>query len=94
MLRSLVVSQQKLQTVAVDVMMHTNCGMLGLDEHELRTGLGPAAAAIEFHPFDDLEEELLRGVARVRESALLAHRGSVRGLIYDVSTHRVRVVVP
>lgn len=94
--RSLAVSQRRLRTTAIDVMMHTDCGMLGLDEDALRREIAADAGrpvTIALHSFDDLEEELRRGVEALRTSLALAARTAVRGLVYDVVAQRATVVV-
>lgn len=96
-IRSVAVSQRRLGTTAIDLMMHTDCGMLGLDEEVLRREIAADAgqsAGIAFHAFDDLHGELRRGVDALRRSPALAARTGVRGLVYDVVTHRTTVVVP
>jgi carbonic anhydrase len=96
-IRSVAVSQRRLDTVAVDLMMHTDCGMLGLDEEALRREITAASGrpvGVAFHAFDDLHAELRRGVETLRHSPVLATRSKVRGLIYDVTTQRATVVVP
>jgi carbonic anhydrase len=67
-LRSLSVSQRLLGTEAIVVVMHRDCGMEGTDE--------PGG-------FDDVEEELWRGLERLRGAAELPARDRIRGLIYD-----------
>lgn len=97
MLRSLVVSQHMLGTRAVDVMMHTDCGMQGLGDENLNAAIAAAAgsvARLRFLGFSDLEAELHRGVERLRSAAALPARDRIRGLIFDVATGRPRVVVP
>ncbi len=94
-LRSLVLSQRALGTREVLLMHHTRCGMLGLDEGELRaqivaeTGAPPPYA---FGAFDDLDEAVRSAIARVREHPFLPHRDRVRGFVYDVDTGRLREV--
>ena len=70
-LRSLSVSQRLLGTEEVVLVMHRDCGMEGVDE--------PGA-------FDDVEEELRRGLERLRSDPALPCRARVSGLIYDPST--------
>jgi carbonic anhydrase len=83
--RSLAVSQRRLGTTAVDVVMHTDCGTMALDEKALRAEIGDSdAARMRFHTFTDLHEELRRGVAALRGAPALLHRDRIRGLIYDV----------
>ncbi len=67
-LRSLSVSQRLLGTEEVVVVMHRDCGMEGAEE--------PGG-------FADVEEELRRGLERLRSEDSLPRRDRVRGLIYD-----------
>jgi carbonic anhydrase len=95
-LRSLIVSQRKLHTTAIDVMMHTDCGMLGLDEEGLADEIAGETGRpfrASFHGFADLETELRRGVEVLRASAALPRRDQIRGHVFDVTTQRVRKVV-
>ena len=95
-LRSLTVSQRKLGTTAIDVIMHTECGMLGLDERALTSEIlrsEPAADVPRFHSFGSLERELARGVEVLRASPLLPARGRIRGQVYDIATQRLRTVI-
>jgi len=94
-LRSLTISQRLLGTREVMVVLHTGCGMLGFRGPELaerieaETGLRPP---FDFGTFEDLEEEVRRGVARVRGCAFLPHRDAVRGFVVDLETGRLREV--
>ena len=76
-IRSVSVSQRKLGTQEVVVIMHEDCGMQGLDE--------PGG-------FDDLEAELRRGVERLRSAEELPARDRIRGLIFDPASGSVREV--
>ena len=67
-LRSLSVSQRLLGTEEVVVVMHRDCGMEGAEE--------PGG-------FADVEEELRRGLERLRSDPSLPRRDRIRGLIYD-----------
>lgn len=91
-LRSLAISHWKLGTEEVVVVAHTGCGMLNLDERELREKIGGAASDVEFLPFADLEESVRASVRRVRESPLLPASYGATGLVYDVETGRLRPV--
>lgn len=94
--RSLTISQRKLGTTAIDVIMHTECGMLGLDERALAREIQraePTAEVPRFRAFGSLERELNRGIEVLRASPLLPARARIRGLIYDVATHRLQTVV-
>ena len=96
-LRSLVVSQRKLGTREVLVILHTDCGMRTFVEDEFvgqletETGVRPAWETTEFH--DEIDTDVRRAVARVRESPFLPHRDAVRGFVYEVETGRLREVV-
>lgn len=67
-LLSLSVSQRLLGTEELVVVMHRDCGMEGADE--------PGG-------FAEVEEELRRGLERLRADDRLPHRDRIRGLIYD-----------
>jgi carbonic anhydrase len=88
-LRSLAVSQRKLQTREVIVMQHTSCGMATVtedgfkDELERDTGLRPTWAV---EAFRKVEDSIRQSVARIRRSPFVPHTDSVRGFVYDVAT--------
>jgi carbonic anhydrase len=96
-IRSLVVSQRKLGTREVLVILHTDCGMRTFAEDdfveqlERETGTRPRWETTEFH--DAIETDVRRAVARVRESPFLPHVDAVRGFVYEVETGRLREVV-
>jgi carbonic anhydrase len=95
--RSLMISQRMLGTRSIDLMMHTDCGMHGLDEEALRRRVVEESGHtmnLALHAFADLEAELRRGVELLRTTPLLADRSRVRGLIFDVEHQRASVVVP
>ena len=95
-IRSLVVSQRKLGTREVIVILHTDCGMRTfaedafVEELEAETGARPAWQTTSFN---EIEADVRRAVARVRTSPFLAHRDAVRGFVYEVETGRLREVV-
>ena len=94
-IRSLAVSQRLLGTEEIVVVRHTDCGMLGLDDDELRariekeTGVRPEWSA---ESFDDLDDGLRDSLARIHASPFIAHKHSVRGFVYEVETGRLREV--
>ncbi|MFL5818185.1 MAG: beta-class carbonic anhydrase [Conexibacter sp.] len=96
-IRSLVVSQRKLGTREVLVILHTDCGMRTFAEDafvgelEAETGTRPTWETTAFHA--DIEADVRRAVARVRTSPFLLHRDAVRGFVYAVETGRLREVV-
>ena len=88
-IRSLTLSQRKLGTTEVMVVMHTKCGLHGLSDTEFRdevqaeAGLRPPW---ETGGFPDLEPAIREGVATLRSNPFLAHKASIRGFVYDVET--------
>ena len=87
-LRSLVVSRYALGTEEVLLLHHTDCGMLDLEEEELkaraedRTGTAPP---FSLGGFSDLERDLSTSIERVADSPFLGFE-TIRGFIYDVRT--------
>jgi carbonic anhydrase len=94
-IRSLAISQRLLGTREVMLIHHTDCGMEKISDDgfrsELReqTGVAPAFA---IESFDDVEADVRQSILRVRRSAFLPNRDSVRGFVYDVDDHRLREV--
>ncbi|HEX2131036.1 MAG TPA: carbonic anhydrase [Actinophytocola sp.] len=87
--RSLAISQRKLETREVIVMQHTSCGMATItddefkDELERETKLRPPWA---IEAFREVKDSVRQSVERVRRSPFLALTESVRGFVYDVHT--------
>ena len=94
-IRSLLVSQRYLGTRRVAIVMHTDCGLRGLDEAaEASAILNETGMKIPFDlgGFNDLHACLAESVRMIRTTALLPHRNDVRGYIYDVDTQRLTEV--
>lgn len=87
-IRSLAVSQGALGTRAVLVMMHTQCGMLGLDPASV-TAPRPGSEPMDFLPLVSLEEDLRADLAKIRDSAWIYPDTAIAGCIFDVDTGRV-----
>lgn len=96
-IRSLAVSQRVLGTREVMVVGHTRCGMQTLDaaafEQALERDAGVAPPWQVGH-FRDVEEEVGRSTARLRESRFLLHTHAIRGFVFDVGTSELREVAP
>ena len=96
-IRSLVVSQQLLGTDEIVLIEHTGCGLHGADEQALRervatmAGVHPGSVDVPFGSFEDLEANVRRQVAILREHPYL-RRVAVHGLVFDVSTGRLHEV--
>jgi carbonic anhydrase len=97
MLRSLIISHHLLGTQEILILNHTECGMMGFQDDELRRRLeratGTSAASPQaFHSFSDLEENVREQVRRVKEHPWMEKAVSVRGFVYEVGSGRVREV--
>ncbi len=90
-LRSLAVSHAVLGTQEAVVLGHTECGLQGASNDELRARLG-TVADVDLMPFDDVHETVRAGVARVASSPLLPESFTARGYVYDLRTGGVRPV--
>jgi carbonic anhydrase len=93
-LRSLVVSHALLGTRETFLVGHTDCGLEGVTNAELRAGMGARgldASAVDFEPFADVEESVREGLRRIAASPLLAGV-EASGWVYDVRTGRLREV--
>jgi len=95
-LRSLVISNRLLGTHEYLVIHHTDCGMLGLRNDDLRAALvddtGADASEIDFLPFSDLDQSVRDDVERIRASPFLPDDVVVTGYVYDVADGRLRKV--
>jgi carbonic anhydrase len=93
-IRSLIVSQQLLGTREIIVVAHTQCGLDGAREEDLRervelsTGF---ATDMAFGAFADLEAMVREQVEILRDEPALLET-PVRGLVYEVETGRLRPV--
>lgn len=94
-LRSLAISQHLLDTRAVLLVHHTDCGMQkSTDEQfadlvEQRTGHRPPWAA---RTFSDVEADVRESIRLLRSCPYLLSE-DIRGTVYDVATGRLREVL-
>lgn len=94
--RSLALSQRALRTDEVWIVVHTDCGVLGLDDRafldgiEQDTGIRP-----EWEPggFESLESGLREGIRRIENDPAL-RADNVRGFILDVESGEMTEVEP
>ena len=92
--RSLALSQRALGTEEVWIVMHTGCGVLGLDDGEFldrieeEVGIRP-----DWEPggFESLEDGVREGVERVRSDPALIS-SVVRGFILELESHELTEV--
>ena len=95
-LRSLAVSQHRMGTRRVMVMMHTDCGMLGLGDDAERDRIADETGERPPFPlggFSNLAERLAQSVDAVRSSGFLRHTDSVTGTVYDVDQDRLNTLI-
>ncbi len=95
-IRSLVISCNLLGTREILVIHHEDCGMTKHTNEQirevLRRDLNADASGVDFMPFTDLDGSVREDVQTIRSSPLIADEVSVRGLVYDVKTGRLREV--
>ena len=90
-IRSFVIRQELLGTEEVIVIEHTDCGMLTFKDDTVRKRLADRTGStvdLPLLPFDDLRENLLAQLARIRTHPWLKD-GPIHGLIYEVETGRL-----
>jgi carbonic anhydrase len=90
--RSLIASTKMLAVDRVQIVMHTDCGMQGLTQQVVEEQLGPVP--YDFGGFVSLEDELQRGVERLRSEPLIDAPKGITGHVYDIDTGELRLVVP
>ncbi|KAL9017993.1 MAG: hypothetical protein Q9185_004662, partial [Variospora sp. 1 TL-2023] len=99
-LRSLVVSEQLLQTNEVFVIKHTHCGMMGTTNEKINDtvekNLGQEALAelngLDWLPFADLEQGVKDDVKFLEDSKAVPDGVHVSGWVYDVEDGKVHSV--
>ena len=96
-IRSLIVSHHLLDTQEFIIINHTDCGLLRVQEYELRAHLTAKMGAIasepaRFYAFDDLEENVRQQIRRVKTHPWIPKHIPVRGFVYDVKTGALREV--
>jgi carbonic anhydrase len=94
-IRSLVLSAALLGTRACVVIHHSDCGLFGRSDEELRQRVADVAGAratFGFLPFHDLEQSVRDDVAALRASPYFPPDYEVVGFTYDVRTGRLAPV--
>ncbi|KAL8650675.1 MAG: hypothetical protein Q9210_003687 [Variospora velana] len=99
-LRSLVISEQLLQTTEVFVIKHTGCGMKGTTNEKINEtvekNLGKEALAelngLDWLPFANLEQEVKADVRFLEGSKAVSDNVHVSGWVYDVEDGKVHSV--
>lgn len=94
--RSLALSQRALRTDEVWIVMHTDCGVLGLDDRKFLDGIeDDVGVRPDWEPggFASLEAGIREGVQRVQDDPVLI-AATVRGFILDIETGEMSEVEP
>ena len=98
-IRSLVVSHHLLGTEEIMIINHTDCGLLGRSEEELRrlvisrTGSEAVAAPSRFFTFNIVEENVRDQIQKLRRHPWIPQNILVRGFVYDVTNGRLTEVL-
>lgn len=90
-LRSLAVSHALLETGAAVVIGHTECGLHGATNDDVRMALA-AGTGVDFLPFADLDARVRESVRRIDECELLPPTFEASGFVYDVRSGRLRSI--
>ena len=90
--RSLAISQRKLGTAEVALIMHERCGLHGASDEEFARALADDGAepAWRLGGFDDLAAAVRDGVARLRSARELPRRDEIRGFVFDPDSGALR----
>ena len=89
-LRSLALSSHALGVDTVVVMQHTNCGVAGTSDEELRRRTG---ADIDFHAIADHTTALREDIERLAGAAYLNLVQEMAGVLFDVDSGAITDVV-
>jgi carbonic anhydrase len=91
-IRSLSVSQRKLGTEEVVLVMHDGCGLLGASDEAFASELAADGATPSWSMggFADVEQMLRDGLQRLRNSPELAHRDHISGFVFNPETGMLR----
>ena len=95
MVRSLAISQRRMDTNEVMLIHHTDCGMAKITDDGFRTELQRStgmAPAFAIESFTDVDASVRQSIVRIRRSLFLVHRDRVRGFVYDSDTGHLREV--
>jgi carbonic anhydrase len=94
-IRSLAISQRLMGTEEIILIHHTDCGMQAFDDGDFRAQLEAetgVAVPWDTEAFSDLDLDVLKSIARIRESPFVPHTDRVRGFVYEVESGVLREV--
>ncbi len=96
-IRSLTVSAALLGTHTCVVVHHSDCGLSGRSDEEIRARVADASGArapFGFLPFTNLEQSVRDDVAALRAIPYFPPDYTILGVTYDVRTGELRAVAP
>src|SRR5437763_15595097 len=94
-IRSLTISQRLLGTREIILIHHADCGMLTFTDDQVKAqiqeevGIRPPFA---LEAFPDLDADVRQSIARIKASPFVPSSASIRGLVYEVETGKLREV--
>ncbi len=94
-IRSLAISQRLMGTEEILLIHHTDCGMQSFDDGDFRAQLEAETGVPvpwDTEAFEDLDLDVLKSIARIRESPFIPCSDRIRGFVYDVETGVLREV--
>ena len=96
MIRSLVISQQRMGTREIVVLHHTDCGAQTFNNEDfqehLKCELGVDVSGQDFLPFQDIDESVREDMKLLRECPLIPDDVIISGAVYDVDTGSMREI--
>ena len=90
--RSLVLSQRRLNTREIILIHHTNCGLENLNEGDFydelvsESGIKPGWS---LEAFKDPHEDVRQSTSRLMHSPFILHKDDIRGFVYDVDNGKL-----
>lgn len=94
-IRSLAISQRLMGTREIILIHHTDCGMQAFDDADFRAELEAETGVSvpwDTEAFSDLDLDVRKSIARIRDSPFIPHSERVRGFVYEVETGVLREV--
>lgn len=94
-IRSLAISQRLMGTREIILIHHTDCGMQAFDDADFRAELEAETGVSvpwDTEAFSDLDLDVRKSIARIRDSPFIPHSEKVRGFVYEVETGVLREV--
>jgi carbonic anhydrase len=94
--RSLVLSQRRLNTREIILIHHTNCGLENLNESDFydelvsESGIKPGWS---LEAFKDPHEDVRQSMSRLKHSPFILHKDHIRGFVYEVENGKLVEVV-